>query len=251
MGQSSKVVIYNTEPKIFFMTIYHRPLPTNVWWENMVLDGGDLVSNVNPYIVKMLNDGIHVSLPTEVKQDEILEPVACKAQFQVVQPTYVLSYFTDNVAISASESLGDHEVTSYDDLSVTVKWDSGYEVPVVRGMPYVTVFYTNLTPVLKFGHAVLSVTGCTKLIYSYFILPTVGSGTRFEVELNNNQKWIVYSSESISLTKSGDYVISSSKFTGYLRVAGVWIGKEGDISILDQYSTKVYETLVCEYCYQS
>ena len=70
-----------------------------------------------------------------------------------------MSYFIDNVAISASESLGDHVVTSYDDLSVTVKWDAGYEIPVVRGMPYVTVFYTNLTPVLKFGHAVLSLTG--------------------------------------------------------------------------------------------
>ena len=46
--------------------IYFRPLPTNAWWENMVLGGGDWVSNVNPYIVKIMNDGIHVGLPTEV-----------------------------------------------------------------------------------------------------------------------------------------------------------------------------------------
>ena len=32
----------------------------------MVLGGGDWVSNVNPYIVKIMNDGIHVGLPTEV-----------------------------------------------------------------------------------------------------------------------------------------------------------------------------------------
>ena len=67
----------------------------------------------------------------------------------------------------------------------------------------------------------------------------LGSGNRFEVTLNNNQKWIIYSSKSIPLSKSGDYVLSSSKFTGHLRVAGVWIGKEGEISILDQYSSKV------------
>ena len=43
-----------------------RPLPTNVWWENFVLGGGDQVANVNPYIIKLLGDGVHVSLPTEV-----------------------------------------------------------------------------------------------------------------------------------------------------------------------------------------
>ena len=43
-----------------------RPLPTNVWWENLVLGGGDQVANVNPYIIKLLGDGVHVSLPTEV-----------------------------------------------------------------------------------------------------------------------------------------------------------------------------------------
>ena len=83
---------------------------------------------------------------------------------QVVDPTYVLSYFTDNVAISATESLGSHVVSHFDELSVTVKWDGGFEVPVVRGMPYVTAYFTNLTPILKFGHAVLDVTGTVLLI---------------------------------------------------------------------------------------
>ena len=83
---------------------------------------------------------------------------------QVVDPTYVLSYFTDNVAISATESLGSHVVSHFDELSVTVTWDGGFEVPVVRGMPYVTAYFTNLTPILKFGHAVLDVTGTVLLI---------------------------------------------------------------------------------------
>ena len=94
---------------------------------------------------------------------------------QVVQPNYVLAGYLDNVVMSASEGLGSHQVTTYDELSVTVRWSAGFEAPLVRGMPYATIFYENLTPVIKFGHAVLSVTG---------------SGSRYEVTLNNQQKWL-------------------------------------------------------------
>ena len=44
-----------------------KPFPTNVWWQNMVLDQGDLINAVNPYIVKTLSDGLHVCLPTKVE----------------------------------------------------------------------------------------------------------------------------------------------------------------------------------------
>ena len=42
------------------------PFPTNVWWQNMVLENGDLINAVNPYIVKTQADGLHVCLPTKV-----------------------------------------------------------------------------------------------------------------------------------------------------------------------------------------
>ena len=41
-----------------------RPLPTNVWWQNVVLGQGEGVATVNPYIVKTKVDGLHVCLPT-------------------------------------------------------------------------------------------------------------------------------------------------------------------------------------------
>merc|ERR1711971_490190 len=40
-----------------------HPFTTNVWWQNMVLNEGDLINAVNPYIVKTMNDGLHVCLP--------------------------------------------------------------------------------------------------------------------------------------------------------------------------------------------
>ena len=71
-----------------------RPFPTNVWWQNMVNDQGDLVNTVNPYIVKTMTDGLHVCLPA-----------------QVVQPNYVLAAYLDNLVMSAREDIGGHEVS--------------------------------------------------------------------------------------------------------------------------------------------
>ena len=104
-----------------------------------------------------------------------------------------------------------------------VRYTAGYEVPLVRGMPYVTVFFTDLTPVLKFAHAVLSVTG---------------SGSRYKVSLNNGQEWLVYTAPALSLTKAGDYVSAGEKFTGSVRVACVKRG-QGDLDTLDTYSGKI------------
>ena len=143
---------------------------------------------------------------------------------QVVQPNYVLSGYLDNIILSASEGLGSHQVRDYDELSVTVEWSAGLEAPVVRGMPYATVLYENLTPAIKFGHAVLSVTG---------------SGSRHEVTLNNQQKWILYSSSEILFTTVGQDLVASGPFTGSVRAAGLWEGREGDIRTLDQHSGRI------------
>merc|ERR1711923_408566 len=122
-----------------------------------------------------------------------------------------------------------------------MSWGQSFEAPVVRGMPYATVIYTGMTPVMKFGHAILSFDG---------------SGTRYEVTLNNEQKWIIYASSEIryrshrnqmkisikiisSFTKSGDDLVASGPFTGSIRAAGVWDGVEGDVSVLDAHASAV------------
>ena len=108
-----------------------HPFPTNVWWQNMVLDQGDLVNTVNPYIVKTMNDGLHVCLP----------------DFFGSENFYAMA-FVDNLIMSATENVGAHSVNSYDELSVTVGWN-GMEAPIVRGMPYATVKYNGKTPSIR------------------------------------------------------------------------------------------------------
>merc|ERR1711892_1549781 len=79
------------------------PFPTNVWWQNMVLEQGELINAVNPYILKTMSDGLHVCLPTKFSD-----------------VNYVAVAFSDNVIMTASEDIGNHQVTKYDELSVTV-----------------------------------------------------------------------------------------------------------------------------------
>ena len=109
----------------------------------------------------------------------------------------------DNLVLGAAESLGQHRVSRYDELSVTVEWP-GLTAPLVRGMPYATVFYEDKTPKLEFGGAVLSPSGPV-------------TGTEFVVELNNGQQWRVYSSGPLSLQLAGSSLVASAPFTGSLR----------------------------------
>ena len=110
--------------------------------------------------------------------------------------------FTDNVVMAAKEHIGTHQVTKYDELSVTVTWSAGrFEAPIVRGMPYATVFYDNLTPSLRFGGAVLSPSQQV-------------SGTKILVTLNNEQKWIIYASSPITFNKIGANLEATGPFSG-------------------------------------
>merc|ERR1719481_1013060 len=186
-----------------------KPYPTNVWWQNMVLNDGDLINVVNPYIVKTLSDGLHVGIPA-VYDDA----------------NYVASAFHDNIIISSTEGAGGHVVTAYDELSVTVQWDSGLSAPIVRGMPYVTMFYDGKTPELTFEGAVLSPSG--------FV-----SGTRFEVTLNNNQKWIIYTSTEVKFGVSGSTLTALEPMSGSLRAAGMTEGTQYDVEALDSHADKI------------
>ena len=106
-------------------------------------------------------------------------------------------------------------------------WEAGLEAPIVQGMPYVTAKYQGLTPVLSTIHAILSVNGIND--------GSPISGTRFQLELNNGQTWLVYTSSDITFTKGDGVLTASGSFTGTLRLAELAAGVT--IETLDGYST--------------
>lgn len=121
----------------------------------------------------------------------------------------------------------------YSDLSATIRFTNStntskyYEAPLVRGMPYVTMMYNNMTPGVYFpSPAVLKVNDVTVGAGQQF------TGTVFKVETTGSpntafrpQTWMIYSSSSITLEFSQGAqtqgMIATGDFTGYIRVAHV------------------------------
>merc|ERR1712223_540646 len=88
------------------------------------------------------------------------------------------------------------------------------EVPVVRGMAHATALYEKLSPKVTIPNMVTVNDQNSGTV----------SGSRFEIKLNNNQFWILYSSSDITFNiDSGEKaLIATDVFSGNLRAAGVW-----------------------------
>ena len=127
---------------------------------------------------------------------------------QVVDNAYVLTTFVDNWNIRAVEDLGSRKITKGDLFSVNMAWNAGMEAPIVQGMPYTTLNYDGLTPVMSTIHAIMSVNGVSD--------GSPVTDTRFEVELNNGQTWMVYTSPEITFSEADGKLTASGKFTGSL-----------------------------------
>ena len=192
------------------------PLPTNAWWLNFVVGSESGPANALPYIVKCTGSGLQCCQPSSFGN----------AQF-------VGSAWVANWTLGATEAMGNHEVVAFDPLSVTVEWGSGgLVVPVVRGMAYVSAFYSGWTPEFTTVHAILSVNGLAP--------ETAITSDRFEVVLNNGQTWVAYASSPLTLSANGGVLQASGPFEGGIRWA-VMTSNEMSIpeSVLDAHADAV------------
>lgn len=192
------------------------PLPTNSFWENIIVGTGQNRVNALPYQVRVLPDGLSVSVPNVVT-----DTVAA-----------VTPVVTD-LALGATNTFTRQEIVARDDLSVTVEFSGGGEssmtVPIVAGMAYVTARYVNTVPVLSTQHAITSIDGGGA--------SGSVSGTRFELGMNDGKRWLVYTSAPITLTYSAGTLTSSAPFTGDLRVAVV--PSSGNVAALDEHRSSI------------
>jgi endo-1,3(4)-beta-glucanase len=188
------------------------PLPTNAWWQNMVLGGGTNTVNALPYLLQAHNDGLRFGFSGKV-----------------VEQNYIFTYFTENLSFGAVNGLPARQVTDYGPLHVRMSWGNGpgsMAASLVRGMAFVSAEYEALTPRLGTVHAITSVNGGSA--------SSPNTNTRFEVGLNNGQTWVIYASSSITLSVSGGALVASGPFTGTLRAAVLQDG--GDSALLDAHA---------------
>ena len=186
-----------------------------------------------PYEIKAGNDGLRVCFPDKVVTD-----------------TYIFTSFIDNLIFGSSNGLGNRQVVAFDQLSVTMRWtdeDQSYlgymDVPLVRGMAYVTIWYNNMVPTISTIHAILNVNGQSLQPGTEFY------GQKFDFEMNNGQKWNLYLSQSTTIIFTGQGITFKLLYTGFVRVA---INTGPSVStILDQHANKIpigkliHEPLLC------
>ena len=126
------------------ITSVSGPYPTNAWWTNLVLGQGDNPIDSCPYLLKALDSGLQTCYPSLTNSQN-----------------FIISTFLQNMSISCSQPIQAHYLTGYDLLSVTMQWSVDQEryikSPIVRGSPYTTVQFANVTPVIGTQHAILSV----------------------------------------------------------------------------------------------
>ena len=217
LGSDAPIFATTTHPKppTPFWGDLPGPYETNIWWLNLVLDGGDQPVVSYPYTMTLGEFGMSLCFPDKV-----------------VDETSVATVIVKDWEVGADESLGSRTLTKRDHFSATMTYENGLEIPIVRGMPYATFKYTNIRPKLTTIWTIISVNGGTEGSEEY--------GTKFNIELDNGQRWIMYTSSDVTLSWSESVIVlydALGYFTGTMRMAVMVDGvSETD---LDIYSTKV------------
>ncbi|KAJ2833441.1 hypothetical protein GGI24_000855 [Coemansia furcata] len=184
---------YRINHDLIDSSLTRKAVPTNAWWENLILEQGDQPVVTTPYIVKCLATAVVVCAPTPL-----------------VQETYVASVWHDDWRVHI-DGCSRHRVAAFDPLSATVAYTgeaAAARAPLVRGMPFVTVIFDTPTRLLLSTiHAVIGVDGGS------------GPGTAV-VRLNSGTTWLVSCDSPVDLQQSGmSGLVSSGPVIGAVRLA--------------------------------
>ncbi|KAL8193428.1 hypothetical protein R6Q57_026563 [Mikania cordata] len=196
------------DPSSFFSpNLITSPLPTNSFFQNLVIENGDQPEYIHPYLIKSSHSSLSISYPSIFSNTSFTQQI-----------------FTPDLNISVLNNPNPnqtHIVSSYSDLGVTL--DLQYiRFFLIRGSPYLTC------QVLK--RALLSISTVHKI-------RAFGSNTsknKYKINLDNGHTWILYSSSPISLTHDAS-TITSENFRGVLRIA--LLSNTDSESVLDRFSS--------------
>lgn len=193
-------IVSHPEPPTSLWGNVVKPYPTGAFWTNFVIRNGDYAVAVLPYGVKCIEAGIQVSYGPWRR---------------VVSQLYVQDVFAADVQISAYQAYQSRGVEGYDSLSVGMAYKTAllgkYKGVFVKGAPFITVVFENATPVIT--------TTIARIVSAEFRPSRANPGVQYLVTLSNNQKWLVYCSETIPLTVKDNSLTSPYPIRGFVRVA--------------------------------
>ena len=203
------------------------PLPTNASWQNLVLGAGGSRVDLLPY---------------QVMAEPVWLDVANATPAQFTNSATEVSVPTMKQLMLGANEFGattTHAVLGYDLLSVTLRYSVAagtMTAPLVQGMPYVTVDYAGLQPVILPGNdavasrTIVSVNGSTAT-------GTLAPGSRFQLALSDGTTWVVYSSSPVIFNYAANKLYVTARFTGTLRVASA--ATPADLAVLDAHAAVI------------
>ncbi|CAI5953953.1 unnamed protein product [Closterium sp. NIES-64] len=208
-------------PSALWSANLSAPYPTNEPWQNFVLGQGGSPELVNPYVVQSGDGRVAWGIPA-----------------RNAQPAYIIQAFITNLMLSTLQGLPPHQVSAYDDLSVTLSFrppsaapsaPPALVVPLVRGSPYLAFIFPQggppATPVLKTIHAILSVEVRGGSKYPRRAQQRPGEVTALVVRRSARLchaatgTWLVYLSSPLALRQDGSSIVAGAPFTGTMRIA--------------------------------
>ncbi|XP_062009686.1 glucan endo-1,3-beta-D-glucosidase 1-like [Rosa rugosa] len=199
------------DPSPFFsQNLLKTPLPTNSFFQNLTLKNGDQPEYFHPYLIKSASSSLSLCYPSRFSNSAFL--------YQV---------FNADLTISNTQNPQErHVISSFNDLSITLEFpSSNLRFFLVRGSPFLTCSVSNRTSIsISTIHAILS-------------FSSNESRTKYTIKLNNNQTWLVYTSSSIDLTNTSVSLITSTGFSGIVRIAVLPESDPQFESVLDRFSS--------------
>jgi endo-1,3(4)-beta-glucanase len=224
-------VVHPAPPSAFVATnLTNKPLPTNTWWQNAILQTGNQPIFPYPYAL-ILNSvrgstfGATVSLANKQATND-----------------FVATFFNPGMMFQSSATLNAHRLIQYSDLSATFQFSTtnnagSLTLPIVRGSPYITAIYQNIAPVIATINAILNVNGMTTP-------GTITNVRKLKLSLNNGQTFLIYSNRNATWQWSVNGITTSTAVTSnwVIRMA-VLVGSTSTMTtqnegILDTYSNK-------------
>ncbi|KAL3525789.1 hypothetical protein ACH5RR_014161 [Cinchona calisaya] len=203
------------DPSIFFSPhLLSTPLPTNSFFQNFVLKNGDQPEYIHPYLVKSAASALALCYPSQSHSSAFI--------YQVFNPDLTIS------TLNNPNPNATHIVSSFSDLSVTLDHpSSNLRFFLVRGSPFLTCnVMGNVALSISTVHSIIGFS-CSN-----------ASLTKYTIKLNNNQTWLLYASSPINLSSHHDVSsITSSVFTGIIRIAALPDSDPRSEGILDRFSS--------------
>ncbi|KAH6791873.1 glycosyl hydrolase family 81 protein [Perilla frutescens var. hirtella] len=200
------------DPSPFFAPhLLSAPLPTNSFFQNFVLKHGDQPEYIHPYLIKSSQSSLTLCYPSLFKN-----------------PAFIYQTFIADLTLSTLNNPNpstNHVISSFADLSVTLDFPSNnLRFYLVRGSPFLTCNVLSAVSLsISTIHAVLELTPNS-------------SSTKYKIKLNNNQTWLLHASSPINLSHDTSR-ITSTAFSGVIRIAALPVASPKFESILDRFSS--------------